>query len=176
MRKINTYSKVKLVLLSELFLTLLWLFLPEKYYAEIGITLKIFACITLVIPLWLVISIIRSDFIIPLLKITKASQKITDESDDMLTFNWNNEWKDLANNLANIDKKIAHATHFAMAIGDGDFTKELNTDNSTFTLGNTLVEMRNKLKNVTEEEQKRKWATEGWLNFLKFYATICTKT
>ena len=50
---------------------------------------------------------------------------------------------------------------FAEDIGVGNYTAEFNPLSEQDVLGNALINMRDNLRRVSEEDQKRHWATEG---------------
>lgn len=52
-------------------------------------------------------------------------------------------------------------TSFAIAIGKGNQNAEFTLLSENDTLGNSLIQMRNELKQVAEEESVRKWYNEG---------------
>lgn len=76
--------------------------------------------------------------------------------------------EDAVNGLIN---NLDNAKSFIKGIGEGDYTinyegiteenKLLNNDN----LAGALLDMRDQMKQVAEEERKRNWATEGLANF-----------
>lgn len=57
------------------------------------------------------------------------------------------------------------ATHFAQLIGEGNFSSQYLGRNLESGLGSVLINMRDKLKNVAEEEAKRNWTIKGLAKF-----------
>ncbi len=60
---------------------------------------------------------------------------------------------------------LGDASQFAEKIGDGDFGYEFNSKSKLDTLGNSLIDMRNRLQEVTEEDKIRNWVNEGQAKF-----------
>jgi methyl-accepting chemotaxis protein/PAS domain-containing protein len=54
---------------------------------------------------------------------------------------------------------------FAESIGKGSYNAEFTPLSENDVLGNALIEMRNNLKQVAEDDKKRNWATEGMAIF-----------
>ncbi len=54
---------------------------------------------------------------------------------------------------------------FAEKIGNGNYKSEYQPLSKHDVLGNALIEMRNNLKKVSEEDKRRNWATEGLAKF-----------
>ncbi|MCU0393360.1 MAG: GAF domain-containing protein [Thermoflexibacter sp.] len=64
-----------------------------------------------------------------------------------------------------INQGLDKITDFADKIGDGDFSANLNPRSEKDQLTFALLEMRDNLLKVNQDEQKRKWATEGLAKF-----------
>ncbi|MDW7695877.1 PAS domain S-box protein [Flammeovirgaceae bacterium SG7u.111] len=60
---------------------------------------------------------------------------------------------------------LRRASHFAINIGEGKFDHEFSPVSGEDTLGNALVQMRNKLQQIADDDKKRNWATEGLTKF-----------
>lgn len=74
--------------------------------------------------------------------------------------------KKLSNNLRLSSK-------FAQNIGENHFDYSFTPLSDKDLLGNSLVQMRNRLKEISEEDEKRNWATEGQAKFseiLRYHA------
>src|SRR5690606_29769436 len=56
-------------------------------------------------------------------------------------------------------------TLFAENIGKGNYASDFNPLSSQDVLGNALIDMRNNLAKVAEDDKKRNWATEGLAKF-----------
>ncbi|OJJ15454.1 hypothetical protein BKI52_39250 [marine bacterium AO1-C] len=56
---------------------------------------------------------------------------------------------------------LQQASTFALHIGEGKFDEDFEPASEKDTLGNALLQMRQKLRKVSIEEKKQKWITEG---------------
>ncbi len=56
-------------------------------------------------------------------------------------------------------------SNFAENIGKGNYQAEFKPLSEADVLGNALIEMRNNLQRVAEEDRRRNWATEGTAKF-----------
>ncbi|MCK5281590.1 MAG: GAF domain-containing protein, partial [Cyclobacteriaceae bacterium] len=57
------------------------------------------------------------------------------------------------------------ASQFAIKIGEGDFGYEFMPKSKHDALGNSLIDMRNRLQEVTREDKIRNWVNEGQAKF-----------
>ena len=57
------------------------------------------------------------------------------------------------------------ASKFAIKIGEGDFGYEFKPKSKHDALGNSLIDMRNRLQEVTHEDKIRNWVNEGQAKF-----------
>jgi PAS domain S-box-containing protein len=57
------------------------------------------------------------------------------------------------------------ASQFAIKIGDGDFGYEFTSKSKNDALGNSLIDMRNRLQEVAREDKIRNWTNEGQAKF-----------
>lgn len=69
---------------------------------------------------------------------------------------------DSANKLSN---NLKQYSAFAQSIGEGNIDFEFEPLGESDLLGNSLVQMKQKLKAINEEDRKRNWVTEGLANF-----------
>ena len=60
---------------------------------------------------------------------------------------------------------LEETSGFAAKIGKGEYDTEFNPLSEKDVLGNSLLEMRDNLKRVAEDDKKRSWATEGTAKF-----------
>ncbi len=58
-------------------------------------------------------------------------------------------------------ESLQQASAFALEIGDGKFDSDFQAKSEEDTLGNALVQMRDRLSEVATEERKRAWSIEG---------------
>ena len=77
---------------------------------------------------------------------TREFQKIVDASNQLVHY-------------------LDDASQFAIKIGDGDFDYEFNPRSESDALGNSLIEMRNRLQEVAHEDKIRNWINEGQAKF-----------
>lgn len=85
------------------------------------------------------------------------SKKLKKNSNDEV-----GEMIDQANNLVDFQKNIIE---FTEEIGKGNFNFESSHDISKGDLGKELLKMKASLQNVSEDEKRRNWATEGLAQF-----------
>ncbi|MBC7921350.1 MAG: GAF domain-containing protein [Ferruginibacter sp.] len=60
---------------------------------------------------------------------------------------------------------LRSTSQFAEGIGQGSYQAEFTPLSENDVLGNALIEMRNNLQKVAEDDKKRNWATEGMAIF-----------
>ncbi len=103
----------------------------------------------------------------PLTNIAKLTQRIAQGElviDDNLKQE-NHEISIVLNGLNQITVGLDKITDFADKVGDGDFSASLEIRSEKDLLSQSLLEMRDNLLKVSQEEQKRKWANEGLAKF-----------
>jgi len=84
--------------------------------------------------------------------------------DEARNFN-NDEIGEMADAMDQLIKGLRSTTLFAENIGKGEYDSEFEPLSDEDVLGNALIEMRNNLARVAEEDKKRNWATEGLAKF-----------
>ncbi len=77
----------------------------------------------------------------------------------------NDEIGDMANSVANMASGFSDITTFAENIGNGKYETQFRPLSENDMLGNALIEMRDNLKKVSEEDKKRNWTTSGLAKF-----------
>jgi len=60
-----------------------------------------------------------------------------------------------------LNQNLAEASRFAKQIGEGNLEGDFSPAGKEDVLGNALVQMRDKLKEVSEEDKRRHWVTNG---------------
>lgn len=65
------------------------------------------------------------------------------------------------NSISELVKNLKDKTSFAIAIGKGDYNKELEIYSENDVLGKALINMRNSLKHAQVEDKKRDWFNTG---------------
>jgi len=73
------------------------------------------------------------------------------------------------NRIVEASNQLVHylddASQFAVKIGDGDFNYEFKPKSKQDALGNSLIDMRNRLQQVAREDKIRNWVNEGQAKF-----------
>ncbi len=64
-----------------------------------------------------------------------------------------------------LSQQLKQASHFAQRIGEGDFEDDFQPASKKDVLGSSLLQMRDRLREVAEEDRKRNWATKGLAEF-----------
>ncbi|MGM0496960.1 MAG: cache domain-containing protein, partial [Bacteroidota bacterium] len=123
------------------------------------------------IILSLVIYYISNNITNPILKITEYLKKLAKGhigSDMYLDIKTGDEIEEMSNALNKSISGLVEKTQFASDIGEGNYDTTVNLLSDEDILGNSLIEMRDKLKKAREEEElrkkedeKRRWVNEG---------------
>lgn len=79
--------------------------------------------------------------------------KISDSEDEFST---------ISTALNQLTEHLSQAISFAKSIGEGNFQEKYKPINERDILGNTLLQTRQKLQIIAEEDRQRSWATEGY--------------
>ncbi|MFN3839967.1 MAG: GAF domain-containing protein [Cyclobacteriaceae bacterium] len=77
----------------------------------------------------------------------------------------NDEIGEMAQAMDNLVTGLKATTQFAGNIGNGNYDSDFKPLSDHDVLGNALINMRNNLARVAEEDKKRNWATEGLAKF-----------
>jgi PAS domain S-box-containing protein len=77
----------------------------------------------------------------------------------------NDEIGDMAIAMDNLVAGLKGTSLFAENIGNGNYQTEFKPLSEHDVLGNALINMRNNLSKVAEDDKKRNWATEGMAKF-----------
>lgn len=105
------------------------------------------------------------------LSVKKIGRKILDlkrgkvENLDNTTVSGNDEMGQISQGLSLVQTNIKLAAEFAGAIGEGEFENRFAPLSEDDLLGKALSEMRDQLKHVAVEEQKRNWVISGLAKF-----------
>lgn len=113
--------------------------------------------------------------IITINKQIRSRRKLFEELDDnnrnYILNNGVYTQKDENQVIKELIENIQNSTYFIKKVGDGDYNVTLegitdeNRDNNINNLAGTLIEMRNTLLKVNEEEKIRSWAAQGTAHF-----------
>lgn len=68
---------------------------------------------------------------------------------------------DLLRSIQKIVNNIKKANHFTLKIGEGEYDTAFEAVGENDTLGHSLLEMKEQLKKVAQEDEKRNWSTRG---------------
>lgn len=108
----------------------------------------------------------QKNIIKPLSKITKATNDLANgDAESEIVVNTEGMLADVAVSMNSIFSNVRSATTFAQEIGEGNFDSEVENINENDALTHALTDMREKLKDVAEEENKRNWAVQGLATF-----------
>lgn len=77
----------------------------------------------------------------------------------------NDEIGEMAKAMDNLVNGLKATTLFAENIGKGSYTSDFTPLSEHDVLGNALINMRDNLSRVADEDKKRNWATEGLAKF-----------
>jgi PAS domain S-box-containing protein len=77
----------------------------------------------------------------------------------------NDEIGDMAIAMDNLVSGLKATTSFAENIGNGNYRSDFKPLSDHDVLGNALINMRDNLSKVAEDDKKRNWATEGLAKF-----------
>jgi PAS domain S-box-containing protein len=77
----------------------------------------------------------------------------------------NDEIGEMAQAMDKLVSGLKSTSLFAENIGNGNYNTEFNPLSEHDVLGNALINMRNNLSKVAEDDKKRNWATEGLAKF-----------
>lgn len=77
----------------------------------------------------------------------------------------NDEIGEMSKAMDNLVNGLRATTTFAENIGNGNYKSDFNPLSEHDVLGNALINMRNNLEKVAEDDKKRNWATEGLAKF-----------
>jgi len=125
--------------------------------------------------LTLVILIIARNISMPLIKTTRVLKELAKGNIDeklKIHINTNDEIAEIAESVNTVIDGLNSTAIFASEIGNGNLDAEFKILSDNDVLGNSLLEMRESLKNAEEEEKKRKieddkqnWTTHGIAKF-----------
>ncbi|MDW8297142.1 MAG: HAMP domain-containing protein [Raineya sp.] len=103
-----------------------------------------------------------TNVVTPIRKIAKAIRSIAaGDFSVRLHFKQKDELGVLAEDINNLSDSLRKATEFATAIGNHEFNVEIQAKNEQDKLVLALIRMRDSLKNIDEESEKRTWVNTG---------------
>ncbi|HEY9008441.1 MAG TPA: GAF domain-containing protein [Ohtaekwangia sp.] len=83
----------------------------------------------------------------------------------------NDEIGEMAAAMDNLVSGLKSTSLFAENIGNGNYQMEFKPLSEHDVLGNALINMRNNLAKVSEDDKRRNWATEGLAKFAEILRT-----
>jgi len=126
------------------------------------------AMITLLLILLLVVGYyyIINSTIMPLKRIAlTASQLGAGEFTRTLDYGLRDEIGEVIDNMNQLVDSMETISIFAANVGGGDFHSDFKVRGTEDRLGYALLDMRDNLQKVAEEDKKRNWANEGMAKF-----------
>jgi PAS domain S-box-containing protein len=75
------------------------------------------------------------------------------------------EFAGVVTGLARLSENLKRSSDFARSIGEGNFDFQFQPVSDLDILGNSLLQMREKLKNIAESDKIRNWTTTGLAMF-----------
>lgn len=126
------------------------------------VSLLIFS-ICLVVPLGFVLSLYAANRIsTPIVALKEVIDALgKGEQPKLVEIVSNDEIGDMERSVNKLIIGLNHTSGFAENIGQGNFDSPFSPLSEKDVLGNALIEMRNNLKKIAEEDKKRYWANEG---------------
>ncbi len=137
-----------------------------KAYQQLGFIIILFGILTLVIGIissvWIARAITKPVNYIKnvVLKMSKGELP----EDNHYKFN-NDEIGEMADAMDNLVNGLKATSQFAESIGTGLYDTEFTPLSDGDVLGNSLLDMRDNLSKVAEDDNRRNWAAEGLAKF-----------
>ncbi|MEO5977682.1 MAG: GAF domain-containing protein [Chryseolinea sp.] len=108
----------------------------------------------------------RNNVLIPL-KLVEGNTSRSEFSENLKS----DEIGKVASSVNQTLEELKDATSFVIAIGEGKLDLDYKSLNSNYTegknkLADSLIEMQDKLKSLSDEERKRQWVNEGLTKFV----------
>jgi len=144
------------------------LYIAEYTSTQTGIQILIFFTI-LILIIFLIIGYVylSNRFIKPLDKVAIITQEIAEgDVSQKLLYDRKDEIGILANNINLLVNNLKKTSEFAKNIGEGKFEYPYQVRSQKDVLGFALLNMRENLLKVAEEDRRRNWANEGFNLFV----------
>jgi PAS domain S-box-containing protein len=122
----------------------------------------VFLAIAIISGIYLVLSITKPVAFLKNIVVKLGRGELVEEK--RAKFN-NDEIGDMALAMDNLVNGLKGTTLFAENIGNGNYQSSFTPLSEHDVLGNALINMRNNLSKVAEDDKKRNWATEGMAKF-----------
>jgi PAS domain S-box-containing protein len=129
-------------------------------------TVLLFTMILNLITLLAGSAVIITNVVNPLKKITSTAKEVsTGDVVAKVEYDSTNEIGEVASSLNLVVNNFKQYTEFADNVGKGNFDFPFEVNSEKDILGFTLLNMRDSLKKVADEDSKRNWANEGFAKF-----------
>lgn len=79
--------------------------------------------------------------------------------------NTNDEFDIILEEIHTLSENLSNVKNFALEVGKGSFDSDISVFNNQGDIGSSLAEMRDSLKNVSEEARIRNWTNKGSAEF-----------
>lgn len=79
--------------------------------------------------------------------------------------NTNDEFDIILEEIHTLSENLSNVKNFALEVGKGSFDSDISVFNNQGDIGSSLAEMRESLKNVSEEARIRNWTNKGSAEF-----------
>ncbi|MBT1701747.1 GAF domain-containing protein [Chryseosolibacter indicus] len=122
----------------------------------------VFLAIALISAIYLVISVTKPVAFLKAIVVKLGRGELVEEK--RAKFN-NDEIGDMAVAMDSLVSGLKATTLFAENIGNGNYNTDFKPLSEHDVLGNALINMRDNLAKVAEDDKKRNWATEGLAKF-----------
>jgi PAS domain S-box-containing protein len=122
----------------------------------------VFLAIAIISAIYLVVSITKPVNFLKNIVVKLGKGELVEEK--QAKFN-NDEIGDMALAMDNLVNGLKGTTTFAENIGNGNYQSDFKPLSEHDVLGNALINMRNNLSKVAEDDKKRNWATGGQAKF-----------
>ncbi len=127
----------------------------------IGLFVSMLLVFGIIIFSYFIIKSLQQSILKPISLLNKLAQGKIVKSEDLV----NNELDEVILASNKLSQNLQKASEFAKSIGKGDFDTNFQPDNEEDVLGNALVQMRQRLKEVAEDDRRRSWVSEGLTKF-----------
>lgn len=122
----------------------------------------VFLLVSVISAIYLVISITKPVNFLKNIVVKLGRGELDEEKRAKFT---NDEIGDMALAMDNLVSGLKATTTFAENIGSGNYNTEFKPLSEHDVLGNALINMRNNLAKVADDDKQRNWATEGLARF-----------
>jgi HAMP domain-containing protein len=159
----NLYFKGTLLQKNIDFVDAYSAYTDENY--RLLVSILVIAVVVCLVMIMIAFFFFRQILIRPLTNISQAADMMAHGYLQVKTNHiGNNELGKIGRSINHLTDNLSKATQFIKRIGEGDFEAKLNLhgfDENKDGLANALIEMRNRLKIIALQEDKRNWTNQG---------------